>query len=177
LYQLNTAYHIGIPSFLEIADLIKDLFRWRSLIVYHEGKEERWTVLMSVLTIALLVFVFVRTKFRLTLTQQRVILKAILHFEDLSGDWRFQHFSNFIALQSKDVARTENYEANLDYFPLCFKSMNKDVVDSLNCIEQKLIMKPVAKDSIYENTLNERLAKGNRIVFENEAIVLLQSTK
>jgi hypothetical protein len=55
--------------------------------------------------------------------------------------------------------------------------MSKDLVDSLNCIEQKLIMKPVVKDSIYQNTLKERLAKGNRIVFENEAIVLLQSSK
>ncbi len=266
MYRLNTAYHSGIPTFLERADLIKYLFRWRSLIVYHEGKEERWTVLMSVLTIALLVLVFVRTKFRFTLPQQRLILTGItlfmlffllpdntgsagfisvriqgwlalmtmvfisvstvpnrmslattmlmlvahfalvnfhskvvrndgklldqcavaqqhipahslLHFEDLSGDWRFQHFSNFIALQSKDVACSENYEANVDYFPLCFKSMSKDVVDSLNCIEQKLIMKPVVKDSIYEHTLKERLTKGNRIVFENESIVLLQSTK
>jgi hypothetical protein len=266
LYQLNTAYHSGVPTFLERADLIKDLFRWRSLIVYHEGKEERWTVLISVLTIALLVLVFVRTKFRFTLTQQRVILTVItlfmlffllpdntgsagfisvriqgwlalmtivfisvstvpnllastttifmlvshfalvnfhakvvrkdgsfleqcavaqqyipahsvLHFEDLSGDWRFQHFSNFIALQAKDVACTENYEANVDYFPLRFKSMRREVVDSLDCIEQKLIMKPVVKDSIYESTLKKRLTQGNRIVFENEAIVLLQSTK
>jgi hypothetical protein len=266
LYRMNTAYHSGIPTFLERLDLMKDLFRWRSLIVYHEGKEERWTVLMSVLTIALLILVFVRTKFRFTLPQQRVILTAItlfmlffllpdntgsagfisvriqgwlalmtivflsvstvpsrlalgttifmlvahfalvnfhsrvvhkdgrlleqcavaqqyipahsvLHFEDLSRDWRFQHFSNFIALQSKDVACTENYEANVDYFPLCFQSMSNDLVDSLNCIEQKLIMKPVVKDSIYQNTLKERLARGNRIVFENEAIVLIQSTK
>ena len=266
LYRLNTAYHSGIPTFLERVDLIKDFLRWRSLIVYHEGKEERWTVMMSLLTIALLILVFARTKFRFTLPQQRVILTVItlfmlffllpdntgsagfisvriqgwlalmtivflsvsivpnrlalattmfmlvahfalvhfhakvvrkdgrfleqcavaqqyipehsvLHFEDLSGDWRFQHFSNFIALQSEDVACTENYEANVDYFPLCFKSMSKDLVDSLNCIEQKLIMKPVVKDSIYQNTLKERLAKGNRIIFENEAIVLLQSSK
>ena len=102
---------------------------------------------------------------------------SVLHFEDLSGDWRFQHFSNFIALKSKDVACTENYEAAVDYFPLCFKPMSKDVVNSLNCTEQKLIMKPVVKDSIYQNTLKEILAKGSRIVFENESIVLLQSTK
>jgi hypothetical protein len=266
LYRLNTAYHSGIPTFLERVDLINDLFRWRSLIVYHEGKEERWTVLMSLLTIALLILVFVRTKMRFTLPQHRLILTVItllilffllpdntgsagfisvriqgwlalmivifisvstvpkrlalaatimmlyahftlvnfhtkvvrkdaglleqcadaqqyipvhsvLHFEDLSGDWRFQHFSNFIALNSKDVACTENYEANVDYFPLCFKSMSKEIVDSLNCIEQKLIMKPMVKDSIYLNTLKERLAKGNRIVFENEKIVLLQYSK
>ncbi len=266
LYRLNTAYHSGSPTFLEREDLIKDIFRWRSLIVYHEGKEERWTVIMSLLTIALSILVFVRTKIRFTLPQQRVILTlitlfmlyfllpdntgsagfisvriqgwlalmtivfisvstipnrlslattilmlvahfalvhfhakvlrkdgmlldqcalaqqyipehSILHFEDLSGDWRFQHFSNFIALQSKDVACTENYEAAVDYFPMCFKSMSNEVVGSLNCTEQKLIMKPVVKDSIYQNTLKERLAKGNRIVFENESIVLLQSTK
>ena len=266
LYRLNTAYHSGSPTFLEKGDLIKDIFRWRSLIVYHEGKEERWTVMISLLTIALLMLVFVRTKIRFTLPQQRVILTVItlftlyfllpdntgsagfisvriqgwlafmtivfisvsavpnrialattmfmlvahfalvhfhakvvrkdgmlleqcsvaqdyipehsvLHFEDLSGDWRFQHFSNFIALKSKDVACTENYEAAVDYFPLCFKPMSKDVVNSLNCTEQKLIMKPVVKDSIYQNTLKEILAKGSRIVFENESIVLLQSTK
>lgn len=266
LYRLNTAYHSGIPTFLARVDLMKDLFRWRSLIVYHEGKEERWTVLMSMLSIALLTVVFVRSKIRFSLPQQRMILTVItlfmlffilpdntgsagfisvriqgwlalmtiffisvstipnrlawtttlfmlvahfglvhfhtkvvrkdgrwldqcavaqqyipahsvLHFEDLSGDWRFQHFSNFIALQSKDVACTENYEANVDYFPLSFKAMSKEVMDSLNVTEQKLIMKPVVKDSIYQHTLRERLANGNRIVFENDAIVLIQYSK
>lgn len=266
LYKWNTAYHTGSPSYLRTTDLIKDLLRWRSLIVYHEGKEERWTVLMSLLTMVLLCWIFVRSKMRFVLAQQRLVVSmvlllvmyfllpdntgsagfisvriqgwlamltilliavsvlpirllwmttvmmfighfalvnfhakvvrkdsilleqcsvaqqyipdhSILHFEDLSKDWRFQHFSNFIALQSKDVVCTENYEASVDYFPLCFRPTDKPDAHSSTCIEQKIIMKPAVMDSIYWNVLKQNLHKGNLIVFENESIVLLKTTK
>jgi hypothetical protein len=150
-----------IPNRLLLATTMFMLFAHFALVHFHTKVVRKDGLLLEQCAVA----------------QHYIPEHSVLHFEDLSGDWRFQHFSNFIALISKDVACTENYEATVDYFPLCFKPMSKDVVNSLNCIEQKLIMKPVVKDSIYQNTLKERLAQGNRIVFENEAIVLLQSTK
>ena len=112
-----------------------------------------------------------------SVAQQYIPNHSILQFEDLSKDWRFQHFSNFIALQSKDVVCTENYEASVDYFPLCFRPTDKPDAHSSTCIEQKIIMKPAVMDSIYWNELKQNLHKGNLIVFENESIVLLKTTK